>query len=114
MKLFRGNESDPTTLSEVIGQGAGAVSMCWSGVSDAGIFQSELAAGFVTEMVEWVEAHYIPITLCGPTEDEAVCACGCSGYDERCALYLHHYHGTTQVPAAHSCCIIPERILDAD
>lgn len=48
-------------------------------------------------------------TFCGPTDDEAVCACGCSGYDERCPLYLKHYHGTTQVPTSHVCCRIPGR-----
>jgi len=48
-------------------------------------------------------------TPCGDTDDVAVCACGCSGYDERCVLYLKHYHGTTQVPESHVCCKIPGR-----
>ena len=51
----------------------------------------------------------VEYTFCGSTEDEAVCACGCSGYDERCPLYLHHYHGITQVPTSHICCKIPGR-----
>lgn len=49
---------------------------------------------------------------CGDTEDSAVCACGCSGYDERCALYLHYYNlgvGAGQVPESHRCCRIPGR-----
>lgn len=48
-------------------------------------------------------------TFCGFTLDEAVCACGCSGYDDRCPLYLKHYHGITQVPESHTCCKIPGR-----
>jgi hypothetical protein len=48
-------------------------------------------------------------SFCGPTDDESVCACGCSGYDERCPLYLRHYHGIDQVPASHVCCKIPGR-----
>lgn len=46
---------------------------------------------------------------CGPTNDVAECACGCSGYDDRCALYLEHYNNGTQVPESHGCCIIPGR-----
>jgi hypothetical protein len=49
-------------------------------------------------------------TFCGPTGDPLQCACGCNGeYEERCPLYLKHYHGTTQVPASHICCKIPGR-----
>lgn len=46
---------------------------------------------------------------CGPTEDSAVCRCGCSGYDDRCDLYLAYYEGPIQVPESHSCCQIPGR-----
>jgi hypothetical protein len=49
-------------------------------------------------------------TFCGPTEDETICACGCTAYDARCPLYLKHYHhGLTQVPESHICCKIPGR-----
>lgn len=51
----------------------------------------------------------IAANACGPTEDDAVCACGCSGYDERCAVYLKHYGHITQVPESHTCCKIPGR-----
>jgi hypothetical protein len=47
---------------------------------------------------------------CGPTPDEAECACGCSGYDDRCAYYIHMYEQTDrQVVTQHSCCSIPGR-----
>ncbi len=47
---------------------------------------------------------------CGPTDDEAVCACGCSGYDERCSYYYNVYELTTeQVGPQHRCCEIPGR-----
>lgn len=109
--LFNRGENNPKTLSEVIGQGSGAISMCWSDISDAGVFQSELASSIVDEMVGWIEEHYIPLrTFCGPTEDEDTCACGCSGpWEERCPLYLHHSHGNTQVPDSHICCKVPGR-----
>lgn len=48
-------------------------------------------------------------TACGETEDSAECACGCSGYDDRCPLYLKHYNRGTQVPESHGCCKIPGR-----
>lgn len=47
--------------------------------------------------------------VCGLTNDPAECACGCSGYDDRCPLYLRHYNGTTQVPESHTCCKVPGR-----
>lgn len=67
--------------------------------------------GFVVQPADAVvsEIQQTEEIPCGPTDDEAVCACGCSGYDERCQLYLRHYRGTTQVPASHTCCIIPGR-----
>lgn len=51
----------------------------------------------------------VGVKACGETEDVAVCACGCSGYDERCPLYLKHYNQGTQVPVSHTCCKIPGR-----
>lgn len=58
MTLFQGKESDPSTLSEVLGQGAGAVSSCWSHLGDAGVFDSERASEIVEDMEVWIEAHY--------------------------------------------------------
>lgn len=40
---------------------------------------------------------------CGPTDDEAVCACGCSGYDERCDFYMWHYDAMKRTPPSHTC-----------
>lgn len=67
--------------------------------------------GFIVQPADAVVSEIQPVeqTFCGPTDDEAVCACGCSGYDERCPLYLKHLHGTTQVPESHNCCVIPGR-----
>jgi hypothetical protein len=47
-----------TDLRQVVGEGMGAVSVCWTTIADAGVFQSELAAGIVDEVVAWIEAHY--------------------------------------------------------
>jgi hypothetical protein len=47
--------------------------------------------------------------ICGPTDAEDICACGCTGFDERCSLYLKHYVEDTQVPVFHTCCKIPGR-----
>lgn len=55
-----------------------------------------------------------PDLSCGPTEDEAVCRCGCSGYDDRCNLYIRHYQAHTQVPESHTCCKIPGRKMTMD
>lgn len=104
--------SAPTTLSEVLGVGSGAISVCWNKLEDAGIFQSDRASDIVTEMIDWIETHYMPINnpaLCGPTKNKTECACGCSAADERCALYLQYYYGTMQVPVTHVCCKIPGR-----
>ncbi len=47
---------------------------------------------------------------CGPTGDDAQCACGCNGYDDRCEYYMAVYEYTTeQVAANHTCCRIPGR-----
>lgn len=35
---------------------------------------------------------------CGPTDEEAVCACGCSGYDEGCGTYTSNHPDDTGVP----------------
>ena len=61
--LFSGTKYDPTTLSEVIGTGAGAVSACWENLSGAGEFDSSCASGIVDEMLAWIHAHYIPKPL---------------------------------------------------
>lgn len=41
---------------------------------------------------------------CGPTYDEAICACGCSGYDERCDYYIAQYNRTLPITPEHTCC----------
>lgn len=47
---------------------------------------------------------------CGPTGDDCFCACGCSGIDERCDVYMLSYVSDQgQVPASHTCCKIPGR-----
>lgn len=47
---------------------------------------------------------------CGPTDDNAICKCGCTGYDERCAYYIATYAFTDQqVRPEHTCCQIPGR-----
>lgn len=40
------------------------------------------------------------VPRCGPTGDDCYCACGCSGIDERCDLWLASY----LVPSWHTCC----------
>lgn len=57
--LFRGLEDDPRTLSSVLGEGAGAVSVCWENMPLAGIFDSTRARGIVEEMEAWINANYI-------------------------------------------------------
>lgn len=47
--------------------------------------------------------------LCGPTEDSAVCRCGCSGYDDRCPYYIHVYENLPTQVKMHYCCQIPGR-----
>lgn len=56
--LFKGN-NQPTTLSEVIGQGIGAGSACWENLAGAGIFESTRARSIVEEMIAWIQEHYI-------------------------------------------------------
>lgn len=47
---------------------------------------------------------------CGPTGDEVECACGCSGYDDRCPYWGAVYKFTQdQVCPEHRCCQIPGR-----
>lgn len=58
--LFTGDINDPSTLSEVIGQGSGAVSVCWEDLRRAGIFDSTRAGNIVGEMIDWIEANYVP------------------------------------------------------
>ena len=41
---------------------------------------------------------------CGRTEDDAVCRCGCSGYDDRCAYWSMCYELHTEVDVSHTCC----------
>lgn len=41
---------------------------------------------------------------CGSTVDEAECACGCSGYDERCDVWTEAYVTRGEVPEWHTCC----------
>lgn len=48
-----------------------------------------------------------PRKPCGPTNDEAVCACGCSGYDERCDYYMDVYLVGGSLDPEHRCCRIP-------
>lgn len=47
---------------------------------------------------------YVERVPCGPTGDEAVCACGCSGYDERCDYYMARYTRTVPIEPEHTCC----------
>jgi hypothetical protein len=58
--LFQGNRGDPKTLLEVIGQGVGAGSVCWSNLYAAGEFNSARASKIVDEMVTWIEERYVP------------------------------------------------------
>jgi hypothetical protein len=44
---------------------------------------------------------------CGPTGDDAECACGCSGYDERCDYYIAVYEAGLALHPEHRCCRIP-------
>lgn len=47
--------------------------------------------------------------LCGPTDDDAVCLCGCTGYDDRCAYFMYAYEQTDSQVKMHYCCSIPGR-----
>lgn len=40
---------------------------------------------------------------CGPTDDEAVCACGCSGHDEWCDYYIAQWRRTLPISPEHTC-----------
>lgn len=98
MILFQGKESDPSTLSEVLGQGAGAVSACWTGLSDAGVFESTRAAAIVEDMQGWIEAHYKEVipgglaTDLGPetfiSEDGTVIGHKGSNFYKSCDAYV--------------------------
>lgn len=41
---------------------------------------------------------------CGPTGDDAECACGCSGYDERCQYWVECEDAGMEVDETHTCC----------
>ena len=62
--LFTGY-NQPSTLSEVIGQGIGAGSACWSNLSGAGVFESERARGITVEIINWVEMNYVQVDRTG-------------------------------------------------
>ena len=59
--MFKGTKHDPSTLSEVIGVGSGAISACWGNLSGAGIFESTRAKTIVDEMIAWIQVHYVPM-----------------------------------------------------
>lgn len=56
--LFRGKESDPINLGEVICQAIGAASICWDHPRRAGVFNSDRALAISDEVIAWIDAHY--------------------------------------------------------
>jgi hypothetical protein len=48
--------------------------------------------------------RYQPTTRCAPTGDDCFCACGCSGIDERCAVWQEASTLHKEVPEWHVCC----------
>jgi len=63
----------------------------------------------VTEEEFWTAVNEPP-AVCGPTDDDMFCACGCGGDDSRCETYMYYYRASPdQVPAWHVCCKITGR-----
>lgn len=70
--LFQGRESDPKTLSEVIGQAVGAGSVCWEDMSGTGVFQDGRASMIVDEVLSWIGDRYIQAYVIGEHDGAAI------------------------------------------
>jgi len=56
--LFKGDHTDPQDLKQLVGMGVGLASMCWL-ERPHGEFDSQMASGVVTEMLDWINEHYV-------------------------------------------------------
>jgi acyl-CoA thioesterase FadM len=57
------NENNARDINQIVGECAGAVSVCWSDIDKAGVFDSTQAAKFVTDaLAEILAAGYVKST----------------------------------------------------